>query len=34
VAEFRALAGDAGFKGEKVWLDKQGLFALHGLIAA
>ena len=31
---FRALAGSAGFRGEKVWLDPKGLFSLHGLIAA
>ena len=34
VAEFRALAKSAGFRGEKVWLDPKGLFALHGLVAA
>jgi len=33
VEEFRALARRAGFKGEKLWLDRQGLFALHGLVA-
>ncbi len=33
VEEFRALARRAGFKGEKVWLDPRGLFALHGLTA-
>jgi len=31
---FRALAGAAGFRGEKVWLDPKGLFALHGLVVA
>ena len=31
---FRALARSAGFRGEKVWLDRKGLFSLHGLIAA
>jgi dimethylhistidine N-methyltransferase len=31
--EFRALAAEAGFTGKKVWLDRQGLFALHGLTA-
>lgn len=31
---FRALAGSAGFRGEKVWLDPKGLFALHGLTAS
>ena len=30
---FRALARSAGFKGEKVWLDRGGLFSLHGLVA-
>jgi L-histidine N-alpha-methyltransferase len=34
VPGFRALARQAGFKGEKVWLDARGLFALHGLVAA
>jgi len=34
VAEFRELARSAGFRGEKVWLDPKGLFALHGLVAA
>jgi len=33
VAEFRALAKSAGFRGEKVWLDARGRFALHGLTA-
>ena len=31
---FRALAKSAGFRGEKVWLDPKGQFALHGLVAA
>ena len=31
---FRALARSAGFKGSKVWLDRGGLFSLHGLAAA
>jgi len=31
--EFRALARRAGFRGERTWLDRQGLFALHGLAA-
>ena len=31
---FRALARSAGFRGDKVWLDPKGLFALHGLVAA
>ena len=34
IEEFRALAAQAGFRGEKVWLDEQGLFSLHGLVAA
>ena len=34
VEEFRALAARAGFLGEKVWSDRKGLFALHGLRAA
>ncbi len=34
VDEFRALARRAGFRGEKLWLDRQGRFALHGLTAA
>jgi uncharacterized SAM-dependent methyltransferase len=34
VAGFRALAKQAGFRGEKVWTDPKGLFALHGLVAA
>jgi dimethylhistidine N-methyltransferase len=34
VEEFRALAAEAGFKGAKVWLDRQGLFSLHGLVAS
>jgi dimethylhistidine N-methyltransferase len=34
VAEFRALAASAGFRGEKIWLDAKGRFALHGLVAA
>ena len=33
IEAFRALARHAGFKGEKVWLDPRGLFALHGLVA-
>ncbi len=33
VAEFRALAAEAGFRGARVWLDRQGLFSLHGLVA-
>jgi dimethylhistidine N-methyltransferase len=34
LGEFRLLAKNAGFRGEKVWLDPKGLFALHGLVAA
>ena len=34
VAEFQALAAQAGFRGEKVWMDDAGLFSLHGLVAA
>jgi dimethylhistidine N-methyltransferase len=34
VAEFRALAKSAGFRGERVWLDPKRRFALHGLVAA
>ena len=34
VEEFQALAAQAGFRGEKVWMDKDRLFSLHGLIAA
>ncbi len=30
---FRALARSAGFRGEKVWLDRKELFSLHGLVA-
>jgi dimethylhistidine N-methyltransferase len=33
IEEFRALAQRAGFRGERTWLDRQGLFALHGLCA-
>lgn len=33
IEEFRALAAQAGFRGEVVWSDPQGLFSLHGLIA-
>jgi len=33
VTGFRALAGRAGFKGGKVWLDRRELFSLHGLVA-
>lgn len=34
VEEFRALAIEAGFRGAKLWQDRQGLFSLHGLVAA
>jgi uncharacterized SAM-dependent methyltransferase len=33
VEDFRALAAAAGFAAKKVWLDRKGLFALHGLTA-
>jgi uncharacterized SAM-dependent methyltransferase len=29
--EFRALAAKAGFRSARVWTDRRGLFALHGL---
>lgn len=32
--EFRALAAQAGFSGGKIWTDRRGLFALHGLTRA
>ena len=34
VEEFRAIAARAGFAAEKLWMDRKGLFALHGLKAA
>jgi L-histidine Nalpha-methyltransferase len=34
VEEFRALAAEAGFRGTKLWVDRKGLFSLHGLVAA
>lgn len=34
IDEFQALAAQAGFRGEKVWTDKDRLFSLHGLVAA
>lgn len=34
IEEFRALAAEAGFRGVKVWTDREGLFSLHGLVAA
>jgi dimethylhistidine N-methyltransferase len=33
VEGFRALAAQAGFTAKKVWMDRKGLFALHGLTA-
>jgi L-histidine Nalpha-methyltransferase len=33
VEEFRALAARAGFTAKKLWTDRKGLFALHGLSA-
>ncbi|MDA8109576.1 MAG: L-histidine N(alpha)-methyltransferase [Betaproteobacteria bacterium] len=32
--EFQELAAEAGFRGVRSWLDRRGLFALHGLVAA
>jgi L-histidine Nalpha-methyltransferase len=32
--EFRALAAQAGFRAQRLWTDRKGLFALHGLAAA
>jgi len=34
VEEFRTLARDAGFAGKRIWTDRKGLFAVHGLVAA
>jgi dimethylhistidine N-methyltransferase len=34
VAEFQAIAAQAGFRGAKVWTDRRALFSLHGLVAA
>lgn len=34
VDDFRALAAKAGFRGAKAWVDRKGLFSLHGLVAA
>ena len=34
VEDFRALAAEAGFRAVKLWRDRRGLFALHGLLAA
>jgi dimethylhistidine N-methyltransferase len=33
VEGFRALAAQAGFSARKIWTDREGLFALHGLAA-
>ena len=33
IAEFQSLAAKAGWRREKVWTDRRGLFSLHGLIA-
>ena len=33
VEEFQALAAESGFRGDKVWTDRRGLFSVHGLIA-
>ena len=33
VTEFQALAARADFRGAKLWLDRRGMFALHGLVA-
>jgi dimethylhistidine N-methyltransferase len=33
VEDFRALAAQAGFTAKRVWMDRKGLFALHGLTA-
>jgi dimethylhistidine N-methyltransferase len=33
IAEFQALAAEGGWRPEKVWTDRRGLFSLHGLIA-
>jgi dimethylhistidine N-methyltransferase len=34
IYQFRRLAAEAGFSGEKAWTDGKRLFALHGLVAA
>lgn len=34
VAGFRALAANAGFRWQRCWSDREGLFALHGLAGA
>jgi len=33
IEEFHAIAAESDFRGAKVWTDRKGLFALHGLIA-
>jgi len=33
VEEFQSLAGQGGFRSEMVWMDAEGLFSLHGLLA-
>ena len=33
VEEFRTLAAKAGFRAARLWQDRRGLFALHGLVA-
>ncbi len=33
VEEFRALARESGFEPVRVWLDRKGMFSLHGLLA-
>jgi dimethylhistidine N-methyltransferase len=33
VEDFRALAARAGYRARKLWMDRAGLFALHGLVA-
>jgi dimethylhistidine N-methyltransferase len=33
VEEFRALARESGFEPARVWLDRRGMFSLHGLLA-
>jgi dimethylhistidine N-methyltransferase len=34
VEEFRSLAAEAGFEDARLWTDRRGLFALHGLVVA
>jgi dimethylhistidine N-methyltransferase len=33
IAEFQALAAEGGWRPEKVWTDRRGLFSLHALVA-